>query len=156
MCASCVRGVSVFFYTKKSGKNAKNSQSKLGEVERQRIWAPRLKLSTWKQNHIMHSKAMEECRNHSENLINRKRTIFCIESISQKKSQLRNKIYFFRDLMFFQKISKNFKPFSKHGKKHNTFVVFDLEALGLLGRFQMCFYRVYMICGYDSEQNLYA
>ena len=37
-----------------------------------------------KQNHIMHSKAMEECRNHSENLINRKRTIFCIESIHQK------------------------------------------------------------------------
>ena len=46
---------------------------------------------TWKQNRIMHSKAMEECRNHSENLINRKRTIFCIEYIPQHFSQLRKK-----------------------------------------------------------------
>ena len=64
---------------------------------------------------------MKECRNHSENLTNRKIWFFCIETVLNKIFQLQ-KIYFFFDE---KKSQKN--VWEKFSKKHRFF--FEIEIL---------------------------
>ena len=76
------------------------------------------------------------CSESSKNVFSGKRSIFCIETISRKNSQLRKKIFFFgienfleKKLKIFQKKLKKFKKSQKSLKKSKFSLKISMKIL---------------------------
>ena len=65
-----------------------------------------------------------ECQNRSENLINRKLSIFYIETMNQLFFQLQQKIYFLGSKIFFEKKNRPKIFFGENPEKNLKFSIF--------------------------------